>query len=127
MIRITLIIIAWSLLLLVYLGNANVRASVIAQNSDEPPMDEEPPATNETTTTTEEPLTTNVSALDALEYYDRPLAIDPDNTNALTNKGAAVAGLGRYEEAIGYFDRVLNIDPNYIPALVNKGALLSAI
>jgi hypothetical protein len=31
MIRITLIIIAWSLLLLIYLGNANVRASVIAQ------------------------------------------------------------------------------------------------
>src|ERR671923_303285 len=41
--KITLIIIAWSLLLPIYLGNANVWASVIAQNSedDEPLIDEE--------------------------------------------------------------------------------------
>jgi tetratricopeptide (TPR) repeat protein len=137
--RITLIIIAWSLLLLIYLGNANVRASVIAQNSDEPPIDEEPLTTNETLTedlgdnqTTElqqQPMQPGLNATDAGNATTTGNAITTEeplttNDSALNNKGAAVAGLGRYEEAIGYYDRVLNIDPNYIPALVNKGAAL---
>jgi tetratricopeptide (TPR) repeat protein len=204
MIRIMLIIIiTWSLLLPIYLGNANVRASVTAQDSEddeppiddevqngddevqngddevqngddevqngddevqngddeaiivvpeppppplmqppilEPPTDEEPPSTTNETTT-EEPLTTNGSILDgkgaaldspgeyqdALEYYDRALAIDPDNVSALDGKGAALFYLGREEEAIVNFDRALAIDPDDTNALTNKGTALAGL
>jgi tetratricopeptide (TPR) repeat protein len=186
-----IIIIAWSLLLPIYLGNANVRASVIAQNSDELPIDEEALTTNETTTTeeplttnetptedfgdnatepqqqpmqpglnatdagnatttgnattaggnattTEERLTTNDSALggkgaaldslgeyqDALEYYDRALAMDPNNVSALGGKGAALDSLGEYQDALEYYDRALAMDPNNTNIVNNKGGAL---
>ena len=56
----------------------------------------------------------------AIEYYDRALAIDPNHVNALYNKGVALGNLGRYQEAIKYYDRALAIEPNFVYALNNK-------
>ena len=41
----------------------------------------------------------------AIAYYDKVLAVDPNNVAALSNKGNALGSLGNYTEAIAYFDK----------------------
>ena len=36
---------------------------------------------------------------------------DPNDANALNNKGLALDDLGKHQEAITYYDKVLAIDP----------------
>ena len=60
----------------------------------------------------------------AIQYYDKALAIDPNDTYALSSKGYALDGLGKYEEAIEYYDKGLAIDPNDANALNGKGYAL---
>jgi len=43
----------------------------------------------------------------ASQSFDRVLALSPDDSLALAQKGAALIGLGRYEESIQYTDRAL--------------------
>jgi large repetitive protein len=62
---------------------------------------------------------------EAITYYDKALAIDPNYVYALNGKGNAIAVLGKYEEAITYYDKALAIDPNYSDALNNKGITLA--
>ena len=57
-------------------------------------------------------------------YFDKILESDPQNVNALQNKGVALGNLERHSEAIYHFDKVLEIDPNNTDALNNKGAAL---
>ena len=64
---------------------------------------------------------------DAIAYFDKILEKDPQNTQALTNKGVALGNLGKSSEAISLFDKVLEIDPNNLDALNNKGAALVAL
>ncbi|MGD9673462.1 MAG: tetratricopeptide repeat protein [Candidatus Nitrosocosmicus sp.] len=61
---------------------------------------------------------------EAITYYDKVLAIDPNDVYALGNKGGALFNLGKYDEAITYYDKVLVIDPNDVYALGNKGGAL---
>jgi tetratricopeptide (TPR) repeat protein len=68
--------------------------------------------------------------------YDKILAIDPNNLDAINAKGSSLVSLGRSErgytivyidyldEAISYFDRVLEKDPNHVGALFNKARAL---
>ena len=44
---------------------------------------------------------------DALTYLDKSLAIAPNYTTALNNKGVVLQATGKNNEAITYFDRVL--------------------
>ena len=62
---------------------------------------------------------------EAIQYYDKALQIDPNDTVALNNKGVALSDLDRYDEAIQNYDKALQIDPNYTDALNNKGNALS--
>jgi tetratricopeptide (TPR) repeat protein len=64
---------------------------------------------------------------EAIGYYDRALAVEPNNLIALNKKGQALVGLGRYQEAISSFDKALSIEPNYVDALFRKGAVLSVL
>jgi tetratricopeptide (TPR) repeat protein len=57
---------------------------------------------------------------EAIRYYDKVLAIDPNNKFALNNKGADLYDLGRYEEALVYFDKRLALDPYNTHILYNK-------
>ncbi len=61
---------------------------------------------------------------EAMEFYDRALALDPYDTDVLTNKGLLFYDMGNYTEAINYYDQVLAIDPNNTFASDNKQALL---
>jgi tetratricopeptide (TPR) repeat protein len=62
---------------------------------------------------------------EAIKWYDKALAIDPNYKNALLNKGIALTQLGRYNEAITHFDKLLAIDPNDKGALDGKQRALS--
>src|SRR5690349_2106407 len=60
----------------------------------------------------------------AIQYFEKALAIDPNDKVALANKGSALSSLGNYTQAIQYYDKSLAIDPNYDVALYNKGNAL---
>jgi predicted O-linked N-acetylglucosamine transferase (SPINDLY family) len=61
---------------------------------------------------------------EALPFYDRALALKPDDILALTNRGAALNALGRQQEALACYDRVLAIHPDYANAHYNRGNAL---
>jgi len=56
--------------------------------------------------------------------FDRVLAKDPDDANALVKKGVSLGYQGKHDEAIALFDRVLAKDPDDANALVKKGVSL---
>jgi tetratricopeptide (TPR) repeat protein len=60
----------------------------------------------------------------ALEIFERVLAANPDIPEAWNNKGVALYGLGRIEEADESYDRCLALDPENLDAMRNKGFLL---
>jgi tetratricopeptide (TPR) repeat protein len=64
---------------------------------------------------------------EAIPYFDKALAINPNYSLTLNNKGAALYGLGIYNESIAYFDKALSVNPRYTTALYNKGAALSKL
>ena len=60
----------------------------------------------------------NTAAADALyaeqlTAFEKAVALDPNNAEAWFNKGYALAGMKRYDEAIAAFDQVKVIDPSY--------------
>jgi tetratricopeptide (TPR) repeat protein len=60
----------------------------------------------------------------AIQYYDKALAIDPNNKDALNEKGNALSGQGNYTQAIPYYDKALAIDPNDKVILTDKADAL---
>jgi len=60
----------------------------------------------------------------ALEIFERVLAANPEIPEAWNNKGVALYGLGRIEEANESYDRCLSLDPENLDAMRNKGFLL---
>ena len=44
---------------------------------------------------------------EALEAYDRPLGIVPDDADVLFDKGETLVKVGRGDEAVGYFARAM--------------------
>ena len=49
---------------------------------------------------------------EAISYFDQILHINPENIDALNNKGGALYKQGKYIESLSYFDRVLKIVPD---------------
>jgi len=79
--------------------------------------------------------------LEAIANYDQALALAPDDSEVLNNKGNALQSLGdlqilrahhteaveSYTEAIAAYNSALNLAPNYIYALNNKGTALQRL
>jgi tetratricopeptide (TPR) repeat protein len=61
---------------------------------------------------------------EALEIFERVLAMNQEIPEVWNNRGVALYGLGSYEEAMQSYDRCLVIDPENMDALRNKGFLL---
>jgi len=60
----------------------------------------------------------------AIEAYDRALAVEPDKIEALINCGALQYEQGRLEKAATYFRRALEIEPQNVLGLFNLGSVL---
>lgn len=54
----------------------------------------------------------------------RAIELEPDNAGAYSNRGLALEGLGRLEEALECFDVAININPEFSGALSNRGSTL---
>jgi tetratricopeptide (TPR) repeat protein len=57
---------------------------------------------------------------EAISFFDKALAINPNDAEVLNNKGIALHFLGKNNEAISIFDKALAINPNYKLALDNN-------
>ena len=66
-----------------------------------------------------------VEVTEAIDYYNKVLALDPNNTGALYDKGLALDVLGLHRDAIPYYDKLLSVEPDNINALINKGSALA--
>jgi len=64
---------------------------------------------------------------ETVTFYDKVLALDPDDTNALYSKGNAFVYLRNYPEAIALYDKVLATEPTFIGALTSKGNTLYSL
>jgi tetratricopeptide (TPR) repeat protein len=62
---------------------------------------------------------------EAISYYDKALAIEPNDLLALYGKGLALYELGKYDEAIASFDKALAIEPNNSLILKSKELVLA--
>ncbi len=60
----------------------------------------------------------------AIEYFDRVIAVEADNTMAWNNKGVALRKLGKIEDALNCYNKALSIDPDLTRALLNKARAL---
>ena len=65
--------------------------------------------------------------VDALECFNRVLALDPGNVAALHNRGVALRAEGRFEEALASFERVIEREGNNPLVWFNKGFVLSKL
>jgi tetratricopeptide (TPR) repeat protein len=63
---------------------------------------------------------------DALESYDRALALTP-RADIYSNRGVALEALGRLDEALDSFNRAVTCRPDYAPAFFNRGGVLCAL
>jgi protein O-GlcNAc transferase len=60
----------------------------------------------------------------AMEHFDKALEIDPDYPEAWLNKGVALYGLGRHQEAIDSYRKAIAIRPDYADGYCNLGNAL---
>ena len=64
---------------------------------------------------------------EALESFERALAIRPDYAEALNNRGNTLQELKRFDEALESYERALAIRPNYAEAHNNCGNTLQEL
>jgi tetratricopeptide (TPR) repeat protein len=61
----------------------------------------------------------------AVEYYDRVLAIEPENVDVLVDKATMFRAMGRAPEAIQILEQVVARLPHHEQALFNMGVIYS--
>jgi tetratricopeptide (TPR) repeat protein len=62
---------------------------------------------------------------DAIQWYERSLAINPSDPNVSTDLGVSYYYTNRTDEALAQFERSLTIDPEHTKTLLNKGIVLA--
>jgi cytochrome c-type biogenesis protein CcmH/NrfG len=63
---------------------------------------------------------------DAIDAYQKSLAIEPDNPAVLTDMGVMYRRSGDPEKAVQAFDQAVSVSPGFETALFNKGVVLMA-
>jgi tetratricopeptide (TPR) repeat protein len=58
-----------------------------------------------------------------LRYWDKALALRPDQTELMKNYAISLCKFGRKEEALGFYNRALAVRPDYAEVLLNRGAI----
>ncbi len=59
----------------------------------------------------------------AIEYYQKALALKPDDVNVRTDMGTAMWYSGSPKEAVAEFEKSLKVDPNHAQTLYNMGVV----
>ena len=62
---------------------------------------------------------------EAINWYEKALAIDPKNADASTDLGVSYYYKNRADEALKQFENSLRIDPKHAKTLLNKGIVLA--
>ncbi len=62
--------------------------------------------------------------IEAEQLIAEALRINPSEPGALNNRGNALRGLGRHEEALASFDKAITLKPDYAEAFYNRGVAL---
>lgn len=62
--------------------------------------------------------------LEAIEHFDRALAVDPDHVSALFNKASALYGLREFDAAEKLNRRVLELEPHHVGSNTDLGIIL---
>ncbi len=62
--------------------------------------------------------------LEAINTYDKAIAVNPMCADCFNDKGLALHYLGDSESAVAAFDKATTIDPDYIYAWLSKGFVL---
>jgi len=63
----------------------------------------------------------------AIQYWDRAIAIEPSYYQAWSNRGLALKNLGAWAEALESYEKALEIEPNYSKAWYNQGIALDVL
>lgn len=61
---------------------------------------------------------------EAVDLFDRAIAIDQSNANIYSNRGVALKNLKFFEAALDSYDQAIRVNPNYSEAHNNRGNLL---
>ena len=61
---------------------------------------------------------------EALQRFERALAINPDIVETRACVAHALRDLGRFDEAIAHYDEVLAADPEFADAVINRSYAL---
>ena len=64
---------------------------------------------------------------EAIDSFNKAIAIDPDNSFAWEFKAIALRSLGRYEEAIECYDKSMELDPLDYSAIYSRAVLLERL
>lgn len=62
--------------------------------------------------------------VEAVELYERVLALDDNLVEAHNNLGVALESLGRLEEALSHYDRAIELSPTFARAYDNRGSAM---
>ena len=63
---------------------------------------------------------------EAIDAYDKALALDPKNVNVLVDQGTCYRGSGNFDKAVEQYRKAIKIDPGFPNAHRNLGVVLSA-
>jgi Flp pilus assembly protein TadD len=63
---------------------------------------------------------------EAVEAYDKALALEPKNVNVLVDQGTCYRNIGKFEKAVEQYRKAIKIDPKFPNAHRNLGVVLSA-
>lgn len=61
---------------------------------------------------------------EAVNFYDRAVALAPDYVEAFNNRGNALKELGRHQAALASFDAAIALAPDYAEAHLNRAIVL---
>ena len=70
-------------------------------------------------------LISNGKYEESITYYNKILEINPNDVDALLNKGSILIELDKFDESIKYYNKILEINPNHVDALASKWIALS--
>lgn len=60
---------------------------------------------------------------EAIEAYDKAIAVNANYAEALYDKGLALHNLNKFQEAIECYDKAIAINPKYLEAINYKGVV----